>query len=113
MVQLDGAPYSAVTNLAHAVMWQEAWLSALDGVTVSGPTLWENDFRVPDPSEWPDLRTRFVNGLVTARSIAAGSGHKMKSDEKARTALLKIAVHGSYHMGQLHLMRRMTKTSQD
>ena len=110
-VLLDGSPYSILTNLAHAVLWQEAWLSALHGEKVASMTLWNDDFRVPDPAEYEDLRTRFVAGLADARAIAAGSPHKAASDDKARTLLLKIAVHGSYHMGQLNLLRRMLKAT--
>ena len=106
----EGAPYSPLTNLAHTVLWQEAWLKALIGVKTPGPELWNNDFRVPDSEEYEALRKRFIDGLREARAYAAGeTAHKCASDEKAVTTLLKIAVHASYHMGQLNLLRRVAK----
>ncbi len=102
-----GAPYSPLTNLAHAVLWQEAWLRSLSGIKTSGPELWNNDFRVPEPGEYEALRARFVDGLKEARAFATGeTPHRCPSDDKAVTTLIKIAVHASYHMGQINLLRR-------
>jgi len=110
-VKPDGAPYSPLTNLAHTVLWQEAWLKSLNGIKTPGPELWNNDFRVPDPEEYEALRKRFIDGLHEARAYAAGeTQHKAQSDDKAVTTLLKIAVHASYHMGQLNLLRRTAKS---
>ena len=108
--KLDGAPYSALTNLAHAVLWQDAWLARLRGEQVKQQELWENDFRVPDVEEYPTLRRRFVEGLSEARRYAKGElKHGRESDAKARDILVGIAVHASYHMGQVSLLSRMAK----
>lgn len=109
-VKRDGVPYSALTNLAHAVLWQEAWLSALRGDPVRQQTLWENDFRIPEEHEYRRLRKRFAEGLHEARKYASGElVHQRESEEKARTTLLRIAIHASYHLGQCSLLRRMAK----
>ncbi|MBX3112878.1 MAG: hypothetical protein KF857_12840 [Fimbriimonadaceae bacterium] len=101
------SPYSPLTNLAHAVLWQDAWLKSLVGVKTAGPDLWNNDFRIPEPEEYEGLRKRFVEGLRVARAFAAGEKHVEVTEEKATTTLLKIAVHASYHMGQINLLRRL------
>jgi hypothetical protein len=105
-------PYSMVKNLAHAVYWQELWLGSLAGAPrVPQEEVWKNDFRDPDPAEWPDLRKRFVEGLQKAREYC-GEGfkkHKHKSDRDATDTLIAIAIHASYHMGQLNLIKRVVK----
>lgn len=107
IVKPDGAPYSPLTNLAHTVLWQEAWLKSLNGIKTPGPELWNNDFRIPDPEEYEALRNRFVDGLHEAHKYAKGETQHKLTEEKAKTTLLKIAVHASYHMGQLNLLRRL------
>lgn len=108
-VELQGFPYSIITNLAHAVLWQDIWLNSLHG----GPResmieKWKNDWRVPPQSEWPSLRKEFVDGLKEAHRIAGSipMDHKMETDEAAINLLVCIAVHSSYHMGQLNLLKR-------
>lgn len=106
--RLDGLPYSILANLAHAVLWQSHWLDKLSG----RPTrpvfeLWREDFREPDPSEFSSLRRQWELGLVEARAIAAGEqAHRLSSDEEAAGILLQIAVHASYHIGQMKLLKR-------
>ena len=41
------------------------------------------------------------------RAYAAGEAAHKLTEPKAQTTLLKIAVHASYHMGQLNLLRRL------
>jgi hypothetical protein len=111
-VTLPGMPYSMVKNLAHAVYWQELWLGALEGASrPANMEVWRNDFRDPDPSEWEDLRKRFVEGLAKAREYCGErfKEHRRKSDEDAVNTLLAIAVHASYHMGQINVLKRALK----
>ncbi len=106
---LPAMPYSMVENLAHAVYWQELWLGALAGdKRPPEMEVWKNNWRKPGPAEWGDLRKRFCAGLENARSWC-GEGfatHKRPSDEDAVDKLLAIAIHASYHMGQLNLLKR-------
>lgn len=109
-----GAPYSILTNLAHAVLWQDFWLQKLaGGRRKAGPSEWNNDFRVPDPSEWHALKKRLLEGLQEARRIAASEpfDHEMVSDQEAIETLIRILVHVSYHLGQMNLLRRMSTVS--
>ncbi|OGF55133.1 MAG: hypothetical protein A2Z21_10015 [Candidatus Fraserbacteria bacterium RBG_16_55_9] len=108
-VTLPNLPYSMVKNLAHVVYWQELMLKALAGEhRPPQMEVWKNDYRDPDPSEWPDLRRRFVAGFERARAYCGPgfSAHKLKSDQEAVDTLLTIAIHASYHMGQLNILKR-------
>lgn len=111
---LPGLPYSVATNLAHAVLWQEFWLKKLaGGPRYSSNNEWKQDFRIPDADEWPDLRQRFVEGLERARAIAASEpfDHQAANDDEAVETLVRIAVHGAYHCGQMNLLKRAHRAS--
>ncbi|MBV6491291.1 MAG: hypothetical protein KJZ62_01085 [Fimbriimonadaceae bacterium] len=112
--QLPAHPYSALKNLAHAVFWQDLWLGQLAGQPrPPSEFVWQNDFRDPDPSEWPTLRRRFVEGLQEARRYCQADPPALgcDSEEKAVDLLLRIAIHASYHMGQLNLLKRALRAS--
>ncbi|MEP0766172.1 MAG: DinB family protein [Fimbriimonadia bacterium] len=109
-----GAAYSILTNLAHTVLWQDFWLQKLaGGRRKAGPPEWNNDFRVPDPSEWHALKKRLLDGLQEARRIAASEpfDHKLVSDQEAVETLIRILIHVSYHLGQMNLLRRMASSA--
>jgi uncharacterized damage-inducible protein DinB len=108
-VKLDLLPYSLATNLAHTLLWQNFWLQKLAGGRQrSGPQEWSNDFKVPEISEWSHLRDSFLEGLWKARAIAESEPflHGCENDAEAVDALLCIAVHGAYHIGQMNLLKR-------
>lgn len=107
--QVSPLPYSFLTNLAHAALWQDLWLGALAGGRAKSTMQeWKNDFRIPDPSEFESLKERFIEGFRKAREIAASEPftHKAESDALAKELLTRIAVHGAYHLGQMNLLRR-------
>lgn len=110
--QIEPAPYSLLTNLAHATLWQRFWLQKLAGGKRSSTMKeWKDDFRVPDAEEWEGLRREFLEGLKEARRIAASDpfDHQIKDDGEAIDTLVKIAVHGAYHCGQMNLLKRMAR----
>ncbi len=113
-VTLDNLPYSILKNLVHTVLWQDLWLAKLGGKK-SPPSMeiWRNDWRDPEPSEWPVLRKRFIEGLQQAHEIASASPmpHQCKSDEEAVNTLLAIAIHAAYHMGQINTIKRALRQS--
>ncbi|MBI5708203.1 MAG: DinB family protein [Armatimonadetes bacterium] len=115
-VLVERMPYSMAKNLAHAVYWQDLWLGALRG-DARPPQIevWKNDFRDPEPSEWKTLRARFIEGLQEARDWCGPrfSEHKRETDQSAIDALLAIAIHGSYHMGQMNLLKRALKKGKE
>ncbi len=110
--QVDSAPYSLLTNLAHATLWQRFWLEKLSGGRKKSTMKeWKDDFRVPDPEEWEGLRREFIEGLREARRITVSDpfDHRCADDEEAIDTLVKIAVHGAYHCGQMNLLKRMVR----
>lgn len=109
---LPGMPYSLLKNLAHAVYWQDLWLGALEGKKrPPNMEVWKNDWREPDSSEWESLRKRFVDGIQEARDFCGPrfEQHQCETDEKALNTLIAIAIHASYHMGQMNLLKRAGK----
>ena len=107
---IDPSPYSLLTNLAHATLWQRFWLNKLHGGRKrSTMEEWKNDFRVPAPEEWEPLRREFLEGLKEARAIAAGEIAFECTEEEAQDTLLRIAVHAAYHCGQMNLLKRMLR----
>jgi hypothetical protein len=106
---LPGMPYSMAKNLRHAVYWQDLWLGELAGEPRKPQMeVWKDDWKEPEPGAWDALRRSFVEGLQKARWYCGdGFGsHKCASDQDAADKLLAIAIHASYHMGQLNLLKR-------
>lgn len=109
---VEPLPTTIAENLAHAVMWQNFWLGALQGGrSKSGMTEWNQDWRKPEPHEWSGLRAQFIEGLREARRIAASEpmDHQMASDAEAVGILTRIAVHGAYHLGQINQIKRAAR----
>lgn len=111
-VKPDHVPYSLATNLAHALLWQDIWLTKLAGKPLPPQMeVWRNDFRVPAEDEFPGLKKRFLSGLTEAMRIAGSDpfDHQLPSDEEAVETLVRIAVHGAYHVGQMNLIKRTVR----
>lgn len=107
-------PYSLATNLAHALFWQDIWLEKLSGKPRRPQMeVWKNDFRVPEESEFPAVKKQFLAGLSEALRIAESDpfDHRLSSDEEAVDALIRIAVHGAYHLGQMNVIKRTVRAS--
>lgn len=104
-----GFKYSLLTLVEHCNLWNGIWLGRL--VDRKRPDM-TKDWRVPKPSEWQEVRQRFIDGMEEALSIAEAKPfrHKMKSKEAAVEALLQISVHTAYHVGQFVLVKRAIKT---
>lgn len=109
---LPGWPYSILTNLAHADFWQRIWLNRIEG---RPRPKFKDDWRVPAPSEFEELRASFLEGLERSRAIAKNwpVEHKMESDDKALHLLVSLAVHDAYHIGQMKLMARILSGKDD
>ena len=102
---LPGLPYSIATNVAHTDIWNRQWLSRLEGTHNEKP--WP-DFPVIPAEQWPETRDRFLSNLNRAYQIACSEPfqHHCRTDESASRALLQIAVHTAYHIGQMKLLKR-------
>ncbi len=104
-LQLEGMPYSILTNLAHADLWQVIWMNRILGL--KRPSFRE-DWRVPPAEEFLVVRESFLTNLAKARDLAAAwpIDHKMKSGDAVLHTLGSLAIHTSYHIGQIKLMAR-------
>jgi len=69
------------------------------------------DFPEVSAADWPRIRKAFIDGMQEAYEIASREpfAHGASSDDKANETLFKIANHGSYHLGQVQLLKRMIK----
>ena len=103
-VQHERMPYSLLTNLAHAVRWQEFWLDKLRGERPSNAKVDREEWDPAQPGEYPNLRHRLAQGLVEAREIAARDDLS-KTDQET---IIRIALHCTYHLGQMNLLKQVS-----
>jgi len=106
--RLDGVPYSIASNTRHTDIWNLVLLARLKGLPKVNPY---PDFPVIAESDWPQVRRDFLANLEEAMQIASAEPfvHRCQSDEAARKLLLRIAIHSTYHMGQINLLKRMLR----
>ena len=104
-------PYSLAENLWHTVYWQDLWLAKLAGEPTPSPMeTWTADWKTPDKKEFKQLRKNFLEGLQQAKAMCQ-SGHYQVDEETARDLLTRIAVHASYHIGQMNLIKRTVRSA--
>lgn len=114
--RLEELPYSLLTNLQHAVLWQRFWLGKLQGGRRhSGMEEWRNDFRVPEVAEFSSLRAEFLAGLQEAYAICRKEWEPAAgvTEKETAFALSQIAVHAAYHLGQMNLLKRALKNVEE
>ena len=97
---LPGAPYSLATNLRHAVIWQEHWLAFCRGEAKAAVA---GEWRAVTQDEWSSVREEFLRGQREALALSAQPD--LHQDVQRR--LLRIAIHGGYHIGQIQLLVRL------
>jgi uncharacterized damage-inducible protein DinB len=107
-VKLEGWPYSIGTNVAHADHWNKIWLARLTGNRA--PKTFP-DFPAVAADEWAQVRADFLENFAKAKDMANAEpfSHSMKSDEIASKLLLQIAIHTTYHLGQVKLLKRLLR----
>lgn len=96
----EGMPYSLADNLAHALRWQDEWMARFDGkARPVGADSW-----IPaEPGSYPELRRRFLAGVD--RAVELSGREDLTPGERVR--LVRVALHGVYHLGQMNLLRRV------
>ena len=108
-LRMPGFPYSILENLWHADVWQIIWINKLEGRR--NEDIWEKNWRSPHPDEWPDVRASFLANIEKAHAIASAKPfkHKTKSKDAAVKTLIQLAMHDSYHIGQITLIKRVLR----
>jgi uncharacterized damage-inducible protein DinB len=103
-----GFKYSLLTLVEHADLWQRIWLSKL--LNEPRPDF-RDDWRVPDPEEWPLIRRNFLERFEQALRFAAETPRAKDSKREAtiNKLLTQIAVHNAYHIGQFVLLKRAAR----
>jgi uncharacterized damage-inducible protein DinB len=108
----ESVPHSTYQLLNHMLYWQEWVVKWLDGekppIPKHASAGWPGDDTPASREEWEQAVRRFRNGLqeLTRRSRQADlfSAHGSKS---RLGMLLIIALHNSYHAGQVVLLRQV------
>ncbi len=95
---IPGAPYTILQNLAHAEVWLRYWLLASEHEEPRPEEEWPS----PAADQWEMIRRSFLEGLARAGALATSD-----PGPSATTRLIQIALHTSYHLGQIQLLRRM------
>jgi uncharacterized damage-inducible protein DinB len=103
-----GSPYSIGTQVAHALVWQDVWLAKIKGDPAIEVTD-EMDFPVVDCADWPELRGRFIAETEMAEALATSEDlTRPIGNTTVGELLLQIAIHNSYHIGQIALLRQLS-----
>ena len=115
--RVGGVPHSIAEIVAHMAFWQNWFCRRLDGVhepMVSSAALgWPE----PTPGGWNDLKSHFLVGLerVAMHGDAASALDQPISPAlefpplaqfTVRDALVHVAQHNSYHLGQIVSLRQ-------
>ncbi len=105
-----GYPNSIGTQVAHMLFWQKRWLDRIAGKP-DGPR-WEKnaDFPVVAAEEWEPIRKEFIAGLKKARALSKKHeefGRRHPSGFSVEQLLLQIALHDTYHLGQISIYRQL------
>lgn len=103
------APYSIYQLLRHLVYWQDLLLRALRGEPVAWPRTaaegWRAPQRPPSEAAWREAVARFLAGLREAQQRARELAGR--PEDPLLRHVLVLALHNSYHLGQIVLLRRM------
>lgn len=93
----EGSPYSIGGVLAHAHYWQTTFLRWAKG----------EEFE-PEDTDWPEVTSAtfplFRDGFLRQLDEAVNMAEAGTGDAKQ---LLRIAIHGGYHLGQIATLRQM------
>ncbi len=109
----EGIP-SCWEILYHMKYWQELILAAIRGENVKWPEHategWSTMVNNGDDSDWNQLVEHFSNGLKEAEKLSQKSELTRSlqgwRNISAAEALQILAIHNSYHLGQLVLLRK-------
>lgn len=105
----NGFAYSIATYALHTDLWNRIWLARLKGEP--RPSFMK-DWRVVKASEWPAVKDSLLSNYQLAMNLCSDPNfrHKMKGDSQALSTALNIAVHTSYHVGQIAAIKRALRT---
>jgi uncharacterized damage-inducible protein DinB len=121
--KIAGFPHSIAHLVFHMNYWMDYDLRRIAGERPPYPTHNAESFpsgaAPADAQEWEGLKERFAALITDSAALASSSGQELErhieathSSHNQRAATLEavlwqLAVHNSYHVGQIALLRRM------
>lgn len=109
----EGWPYSIAVNVAHMLYWQQLWLDGINEKPVERAKGKNADWPLITAEEWDSTRAALLDGIEQARrksQNAADLNRTLAYGMTVGQTLLRIALHNSYHVGQIALMRQQLGT---
>jgi len=121
--KLDGYPHSIWQIVGHLNYWMEYELKRIDGKPPAYPEhaieSWPEADGPASEEEWQDAVAEFLallekfmtlsdsSSKVLNRNVAAQNLSQESASSTVETVLWQTAVHNSYHLGQVALLRRV------
>jgi uncharacterized damage-inducible protein DinB len=107
-----GCPNSIGTQVAHMQFWQGLWLERISGAPDRPRWPKNADFPVVGPGDWEEVRSEFVAGLDAAKAVSANTADfsRVVGRFTVEQIVLQIALHNSYHLGQISIYRQLLGT---
>ena len=113
--RIDGGPHSIWDLLHHLLFWQDVTIEALEEKDVdwerSKTENWPAESEIVDNVKFEDFVKRFLKGIERISELAdtVDLGSEMPAWPKATKiwAILMIAQHNSYHIGQIITLRQI------
>ncbi len=105
-----GCPRSIATTVFHMWFWQDRWLQQIAGTELEPFKGDDSDFAEVAPDGWIKIRDQF---LVDFGEMLQRSTHVAVFDKPTQfgdtveVIFLRAALHASYHIGQIVLIRQM------
>ena len=111
----NGIPHSIFQIVHHVIYWQDLFLSGLDRKDVVGPKRakdgWPGADQPKTGTEWEEVVERYKEGLEQAHKAVRSRDPLLSIPAREETKRIDIintlALHTSYHVGQIVLIRRM------
>jgi uncharacterized damage-inducible protein DinB len=110
LVKREGWPYSIAENAGHTLYWQKLWLDGINERATKRARGKNVDWPAVSATEWPAVQAELLAGLQAAHAKSQGAGdllRKLAHGETVEQVLLRIALHASYHIGQIALLRQV------
>lgn len=107
-----GVQYSILQLLNHMSYWQDWVVQWLDGDEPEVPEHasggWPGSTTLAGPQDWQQAVAHFKKGLGELMDRSRGAALLVARGDKSPLEILEsIALHNSYHVGQVVLLRRM------
>lgn len=111
----SGVPHSIFQVVNHIIYWQDLFLSGLERTDITGPQHakdgWPGANQPATRQEWEQVVEHYQTGLVRAHEAVRSADllHRVpaRAETKRIDVLTTLALHTSYHVGQIVLIRRM------